>query len=238
VSAARESITPYVVTSQGSAVVWEQLKKHGVRFGVDLVMKVQPKPYVNAEIFIDYLKTVFLPNLAELRKVEAFAEEDAVLLMDNCPSHVTREVIGILTETRGRVITFAPNTTQIFQILDLTLFGVLKHQPRYDLPFDDDAATVTFIMKVYRDFKKTILEANIRAAFQAIALEYNRVAAPYRLLFNEEKLRESKGFQELWRIDFLWINCRLCGVPLTLAELSTQGKTTVLNNTYLLLIRA
>jgi hypothetical protein len=27
-------------------------------------------------------------------------------------------------------------------------------------------------------------------------------AEPYRLLFNEEKLRESKGFQELWMIDF------------------------------------
>jgi hypothetical protein len=93
--------------------------------------------------------------------LEAFTEEDAVLLMDNCPSHVTREVIGILTEARVRVITFASHTTQIFQILDLTLFGVLNHQRRYDLPFDDDAATVKFIMKVYRDFKNTMVEPNI-----------------------------------------------------------------------------
>jgi hypothetical protein len=171
VSAAGESVTPYVVTSQGSAVVREQLKKHGVRFGVDLVMKVRPKPYVNAKIFLDYIKTVFLPNLAELRHLEEFAEEDAVLLLDNCPSHVTRGVIGILTDARVRVITFAPHTTQIFQILDMTLFGVLKHQPRYDLPFDDDTATVKFIMKVYRDFKKTMVEPNIWAAFQAIGFE-------------------------------------------------------------------
>jgi hypothetical protein len=122
--------------------------------------------------------------------------------MDNCPSHVTREVIGILTEARVRVITFAPHTTQIFQILDLTLFGVLKHQPRYYLPFDDDAATVKFIMKVYRDFKKTMVEPNIWAAFQTIGFEYDTGAEPDRLLFNEEKLRESKGFQELWMIDF------------------------------------
>jgi hypothetical protein len=111
-------------------------------------------------------------------------------------------VIGILTEARVRVITFAPHTTQIFQILDLTLFGVLKRQPRYDLPFDDDTATVKFIMKVYRDFKETMVEPNIWAAFQAIGFEYDTAAEPYRLLFNGEKLRESKGFQELWMIHF------------------------------------
>jgi hypothetical protein len=165
-------------------------------------MKVQPKPDVDAEIFFDYIKTVFFPNLAGLRNLEAFAEENAVLLMDNCPCHVTREVMGILTEARVRVIIFALNTTQIFHILDLTLFGVLKHQPRYDLPFDDDTATVKFIMKVYSDFKKTMVEPNIWAAFQAIGFEYDTVAEPYRLLFNKEKLRESKGFQEPWMIDF------------------------------------
>jgi hypothetical protein len=165
-------------------------------------MKVHSKPYVNAQMFFDYIKTVLLPNLAELRNSEAFAEEDAVLLMDNCPSHVTREVIGILTEGRVRVITFAPHTTLIFQILDLTLFGVLKHEPRYDLPLDDDIATLKCIMKVYRDFKKTMVEPNIWAAFQAIGFQYDMAAEPYRLLFNEEKLRESKGFQELWMIDF------------------------------------
>jgi hypothetical protein len=103
-------------------------------------------------------------------------------------------VIGILTEARVRVITFAPHTTQIFQILDLTLFGVLNHLPRYDLPFDDDVATVKFIMNVYRDFKRTMVEPNIWAVFQAIGFEYDTVAEPYRLLVNKEKLGESKGF--------------------------------------------
>jgi hypothetical protein len=30
ISAARESLTPYIITSQASRQVWEQLKKHGV----------------------------------------------------------------------------------------------------------------------------------------------------------------------------------------------------------------
>jgi phosphoglycerol transferase MdoB-like AlkP superfamily enzyme len=60
ISANGESLIPYITTSQDSPLVREQLKKH-----------------------------VFLPNLAELRRLDEFAEEMAVLLLDNCPSHVT-----------------------------------------------------------------------------------------------------------------------------------------------------
>jgi hypothetical protein len=40
----------------------------------------------------------------------------------------------------------------------------------------------------------------IWGAFQAIGFElaFDTKAAPYRLLFNEEKLRESADFRELW----------------------------------------
>jgi hypothetical protein len=45
--------------------------------------------------------------------------------MDNSSAHVNDDVIRLLTGARVRVIAFAPSTTQIFQILDLALFGVL-----------------------------------------------------------------------------------------------------------------
>jgi hypothetical protein len=32
---------------------------------------------------------------------------------------------------------FAPDTTMIFQVIGLTLFGVLKSRPRYELPFEE-----------------------------------------------------------------------------------------------------
>jgi uncharacterized PurR-regulated membrane protein YhhQ (DUF165 family) len=67
--------------------------------------------------------------------------------------HVTDDVIGLFTEARVRVITFAPHTTQIVQILDVTLFGVLKRRPRYQLLFEDEKETVQFRMKVNHDFK-------------------------------------------------------------------------------------
>jgi hypothetical protein len=88
ISAAGESLTPYIVTSQAPMLVQERLKKEGVRFGTDFVLRSNPSPYINAKIFLDYIRTVFLPNLVELRTLDAFTEEPGVLLMDNCPSHV------------------------------------------------------------------------------------------------------------------------------------------------------
>jgi hypothetical protein len=47
-----------------------------------------------------------------------------------------------------------------------------------------------------------MVEPNIWKAFRAIGFEQDRVAEPYRLLSNEETLRESKGFQRVWMIDY------------------------------------
>jgi hypothetical protein len=88
VSAAGESFTPYIITSQAPTSVQERLKKEDVRFGTDFVLRSNPKPDINAEILLDCIRTVFLLNLAELRMLDEFAEETGVFLMDNCPSHV------------------------------------------------------------------------------------------------------------------------------------------------------
>jgi hypothetical protein len=72
------------------------------------------------------------------------------------------------------------------------------------LPFEDEKETVKFIMKVDRDFKQTMVEPNIWGAFRAIGFEFefDTKAEPHRLLFNEEKVRESVGSRELWSNDF------------------------------------
>jgi hypothetical protein len=104
-------------------------------------------------------------------------------------------VIALLIEARVRVITFAPHPT---------LFGVLKRRPRDEVRFEDEKATVKFIMKRDHDIKQTTVEPNIWGAFQALGFEFefDTTSEPYRLIFNEEKLRESAGFRELWSIDF------------------------------------
>jgi hypothetical protein len=70
-------------------------------------------------------------------------------------------VIRTLIKARVYVLTFARHTTQVFQILDLTLFGVLKRRPRYELAFDDAKPTADFIMKVYDDSRQILVSPNV-----------------------------------------------------------------------------
>jgi hypothetical protein len=63
--------------------------------------------------------------------LDAFSEEIALLLVENCPSHIKTDVISLLTEEQVRVMTFAPHINQIFQVFDVNLFYILKRHPRY-----------------------------------------------------------------------------------------------------------
>jgi uncharacterized protein YqgV (UPF0045/DUF77 family) len=85
--------------------------------------------------------------------------------MTHCSVDVIDDVIRILTEAGVRVRPFAPHTTQVFQVLDLTLFDVLKRCPRYELPFENDNSTAKSVMKVYHDFRQTMIQPNIWREF-------------------------------------------------------------------------
>jgi hypothetical protein len=90
-------------------------------------------------------------------------------------------------------------------------------------------------MKVYHDFKQTMVEPKIWEAFQALTFEFDTTSELYRLLFNKEKLRESTGFQELWSVDLpLDQLCnQLDGVLLDLVGLISQRKMTWPNHIYI-----
>jgi hypothetical protein len=100
ISAAGESLIPYIVTSQDTPSLREHLKKRGAHFGTDFILKSRAKPYINTEIFAEYARTVFLPNLNEVRILAEFAGEEAILLIDNCPSHVTESVLALPRDAR------------------------------------------------------------------------------------------------------------------------------------------
>jgi hypothetical protein len=137
-SAAGESLLHYMVTSQNSLVLQEHLKKQAVRLGGNFALKFNQKPCFNTGIFLAYMRTILLQYIDILRDRAVLAQEIALLLMSHCSADVSDDVIRILTEARVCVITFAPHATQVFQPLDLTLFGVLKQGPRYELPFDEN----------------------------------------------------------------------------------------------------
>jgi hypothetical protein len=100
------------------------------------------------------------------------------------------------------VITFAPHATEVFEALDPTIFGVPERCPRYELPFDENNATVKVITNVYHDFTQTMAWPNVWGTLCALEFDFDTRREPYELLFDEVKLTESAGLEEPCSVDF------------------------------------
>jgi hypothetical protein len=70
-------------------------------------------------------------------------------------------VIAVLTRDRVRIITFASQTTHLFKMLDVMLFGALKKHVIGLSTLDEEQPAAAFIIKVYHDFEQTMVEINI-----------------------------------------------------------------------------
>jgi ABC-type molybdate transport system ATPase subunit len=128
----------------------------GIEFGRHLILKKNQKSYVNSKSFTEYIKSTFMPHVARIHAAREVEREDAALLMDNCQSHLTSDVRDCLNTARVSVVTFRPHTTQIFQLLDLTLVGMFTRDGKYHLPFSDLGTTVNFVHNVYLKMAKTL----------------------------------------------------------------------------------
>jgi hypothetical protein len=60
-----------------------------MQIGKHFILKQRAKPYVNVDLFENYVRTVFLPHLAIIRIMQNVRNEEAMLLMDNCSPHLT-----------------------------------------------------------------------------------------------------------------------------------------------------
>jgi hypothetical protein len=120
IKAAGEAICPVKVTTDDP---FREVFRDGIKENPDLKIHVGTSAYVNPEIFHDDLKDVLLPHVEQAR---AGKTGPAVLLMDNCNSHLKVETIQMLSEHDVKVITFPPHTSGIFQMLDLSFFGTFK----------------------------------------------------------------------------------------------------------------
>jgi hypothetical protein len=92
-------------------------------------------------------------------------------------------------------------------------------------------------VKTYRDFKQTLMEPTIWEAFRTIRFEFDMDLKPYRLLFDEKKLRQSWRFRELWWIHFPWIKYRVGSIRLDFAASAGQTKMMWSEGMFLSLLR-
>jgi hypothetical protein len=96
ISAAGEHMTPFFVCSQFNDAVERKLKLEGNRLGVDFILRRRSESYMSLQLFAEYISKALLPYIDELQSNEEFADQEAVLLMNNCSIHVQPETLQMI----------------------------------------------------------------------------------------------------------------------------------------------
>jgi hypothetical protein len=92
VSAAGESLTPFVVSSQVHDTVIEALKIEGFWMGMYMVLEHRQKAYVTATVFQQYVTNILIPFIESLRTNPEFTGESPIFLMDNRSIHTSQRL--------------------------------------------------------------------------------------------------------------------------------------------------
>jgi hypothetical protein len=114
-SAAGESLIPFMVSSRVNNKNIEQWRIDGFRMGVDMRLEHKQRPYITATRFHQYVTTVLTGFVGRLQVNQEFRGKSPILLMDNYSIQTKPEILAILREHNIKISTFPPHTTQVWR---------------------------------------------------------------------------------------------------------------------------
>lgn len=84
----------------------------------DWMLEKSPKGYMNGDLFVKWLKELFIPNCGRSRPV--------LLIMDNLASHLSPDTIDVAQQNQIELLCLPPNSTHMLQPLDVAVFHKFK----------------------------------------------------------------------------------------------------------------
>jgi hypothetical protein len=79
--------------------------------------------------------------------------------------------------------------SNLFQVLDMLLFGRLKLEKKY-LPRNDQApASIDDIIRISKTYETVTASTMVRSCWEKAGFEYTKMGEPFRLLVNDGKIR-------------------------------------------------
>lgn len=198
VSVAGDALTPLLITKHA---LKDSLWETGLRQDEDVMIRVRDPPYISKEIFNEYIDVVFIPYLISVRdKINATSSE-ALLMMDSCSVHCDDSILKKLGENNVIVLTFPAHTTNIFQALDLSLFGTFKKAKNtIDDNFSEDEVNNS-IIKSIQTYEQTATSFNIRGSFRRAGIVQNIKTSPRTIDIDIGRVVNNPGFKEIWNLN-------------------------------------
>jgi hypothetical protein len=124
----------------------------------------QQKAYIYRDIFTDWLKNTFLPEVATRREKYGY-QSPAFLIMDNCTAP-SGEGDEMCAEHMVTPIFIALHSSNQLQMLDLSIFGVVERRIARVNKLEQVNIQTNHIHEILQGFYAAAAPANIVASFR------------------------------------------------------------------------
>jgi hypothetical protein len=91
-----------------------------------IVIYSQKNAFIDRDIFFDWLKDVFQPDLVA-RRIKYSYSGKAYLLLDNCSAHFGPDVHNLCADNNLELLYIPPHSSHFLQCLDVSVFGITKN---------------------------------------------------------------------------------------------------------------
>lgn len=195
ISAGGDALTPLTIMKNKLP---KKIIDSAIRLDEDMIFRQRDKPYMDESLFYEYITNVFIPYIENVRVIQNLNEETAVLMMDSASCHCSERIMKICGQNNVIVLVYPSHTSNIFQALDLSFFGILKRNIAKENQYNCEEILSKQIFEIIQSYEKTATSLNIRSSFLKAGIKYNVSEKPIRLMIDENIMRENEGFKEIW----------------------------------------
>jgi hypothetical protein len=198
VSASGNAYCPLLLCSNPAALSIFQM---GIRHGIDLRIKIQPSLYLNKDLFLEYVRDVFLPAVESNRELSGCRRKLAILFYDDCSCHWSDEIIRDLAPHGVLLITCQLHSLHNSKLSASVYLRSLNRQ-RY-IPRDlTQSPVVDHVLRVSRTDEQATTSTSARGSWQNTGPEFIQRDNIYYLSVDESKIRQSATFSEVRNIGY------------------------------------
>jgi hypothetical protein len=199
ISASGDAYCPLIIANDRRVL---GIFETGVRAEIDLKIAIQPSPYINTDLFEQYISDVFIPSLETNRKMPGCEGKPAILFLDNVRAHCSDRLMERLARFQVLVVSYPPHTSQLFQVLDRLLFGRLKGAKKHLVRDLEKSAQLDHALRVFKAYELATTSTTIRASFRQTGFDYEQRDGVWYLIVNDQRLRGYPEFREVWEVDY------------------------------------
>jgi hypothetical protein len=169
--------------------------------GIDLKIEIASSASLRQDIFNEYIDEILIPAVISDRGLPGCNHKPAVLFCDDCCAHCSNAALDKMARNGIRVITYPPQTSHIFQALDVLLFGILKRANKYQRRDDMLGQGVDHVLRLFLAYDQATASTTIRASWLQTGFNHGNRNEARSLIVNEPKIRQATAFREVWEFD-------------------------------------